>query len=69
MVKQRFIRAVQKIMSKASLKEIVIILDAYTINLISNLFSVSELVGIGITIIERLDLKRKPLEMQALYFV
>ena len=69
LVRQRFIKTLTGIMTKASVKELVLVLDNYTTNLISNIFVLSELVGLGVTMLERLDLKRKPLQMHVLYFI
>lgn len=47
-----------------------LVVDQSSLKLLSNLFKITELVGVGITLLERLDLRRKELEtMQALYFI
>lgn len=47
----------------------VLVLTASTALIISNLFSISELIDLGITFIERLEVVRKPLNYHAFYFV
>lgn len=46
-----------------------IVLDATSAFLLSNIFTVTELVAIKILFLERLEVKRKKLDKHALYFV
>ena len=47
-----------------------LVVDQSSLKLLSNMFKITELVGMGIILLERLDLRRKVLDsMQALYFI
>ena len=54
MVKERFSKLVTGIMAKVTTKEMVLVLDNYTITLISNLMGFNELIGLGLTVLEKI---------------
>ena len=47
----------------------VIVLDKISANIVSHLFTITELVEIGIVFVETLEVNRKPLQHHALYFI
>lgn len=69
-MKQRFKSYIEELLQDHNISELVLVIDQYSLKLISNLLKISEIVGIGITYVERLELKRKVLEdLQALYII
>lgn len=48
----------------------VLVLDSYCTSIISNLFGMTELVGFGINVVEKLEIKRKKLpDIPVMYFI
>lgn len=45
------------------------ILDLSSAKVVSSLFTMTELVGYGVSFIERLEVERKPLNFHALYLI
>lgn len=58
------------LLTEHNLTELVLVVDQSSLKLLSNLFKITELIGMGIIVLERLDLRRKVMDtMQALYFI
>ena len=67
-MRNRFKQEVHQIVERYSLPELVLVLDLHSAFLLSNIFSMTELVAMKVVYIEKMEVKRKKLDRHALYF-